>query len=269
MKPTKRQLQEQLDQGKTLKQIAGHFGKKSTSTAGNWVREYGLKPNRYVKYWTEEEDIILIENYPEHGYEYCGKILDRPKDSVYQRVKVLGINKAAEWKKVDKNTLVEEYLHNNKSILTIAKDMGFGFGVIYQALVLNGIKIDKKGKYYGKAHHAWTGYEDISGSHWRDIEYSARNRRGRQISFNITIEEAWDIYVQQNRKCALSGLDIQFSPTGGNRYDKTTASLDRIDSSEGYCVDNCQWVHKDINKMKMDLDQDRFIKLCNLVSHRK
>jgi hypothetical protein len=45
-----------------------------------------------------------------------------------------------------------------------------------------------------------------------------------------------------------------------------TASLDRIDSSKGYCEDNVQWVHKDINRMKNTFDQDYFISLCKLIA---
>lgn len=47
-----------------------------------------------------------------------------------------------------------------------------------------------------------------------------------------------------------------------------TASLDRIDSTKGYTLDNIQWVHKHINVMKMDLDQEYFIKLCKLVTKK-
>jgi len=44
------------------------------------------------------------------------------------------------------------------------------------------------------------------------------------------------------------------------------ASLDRIDNSKGYHLNNVQWVHKDVNRMKWIFEQDYFIKLCNKVS---
>ena len=47
---------------------------------------------------------------------------------------------------------------------------------------------------------------------------------------------------------------------------KTTASLDRIDSSKGYTTDNIQWVHKDINIMKNDYGNDYFIEICKKVA---
>jgi len=45
-----------------------------------------------------------------------------------------------------------------------------------------------------------------------------------------------------------------------------TASLDRIDSTKNYTIDNIQWVHKDVNKMKMDFSQEYFIEMCRLVT---
>ncbi len=46
-----------------------------------------------------------------------------------------------------------------------------------------------------------------------------------------------------------------------------TASLDRIDSSRGYTLDNIQWVHKDLNKMKTNYPNDYFIKMCKYVAN--
>jgi hypothetical protein len=35
--------------------------------------------------------------------------------------------------------------------------------------------------------------------------------------------------------------------------------LDRIDSSKGYLEDNVQWVHKDFQKIKLDLTEDSLL----------
>ena len=34
-------------------------------------------------------------------------------------------------------------------------------------------------------------------------------------------------------------------------------------------VDNIQWVHKDLNRMKFDLSEDKFIRYCELVSKHR
>ena len=79
------------------------------------------------------------------------------------------------------------------------------------------------------------------------------------------MEQAWELFEKQNRKCALSGLLLNF-PKDRNTHGGT-ASLDRIDSNGNYTLDNVQWVHKDINRLKNSFDQDYFINLCKLVSN--
>ena len=45
-----------------------------------------------------------------------------------------------------------------------------------------------------------------------------------------------------------------------------TASLDRIDNSLGYTLENTQWVHQDLNFMKNKLPESKFINWCKIVS---
>lgn len=110
---------------------------------------------------------------------------------------------------------------------------------------------------------AWKGYGDIGKDYWTT---TIKGADARSIEFNITIEYAWELFLKQNKKCALTGLDLKFSdPTREKRSNKT-ASLDRIDHDKGYTEDNVQWVHKDINRMKNSFDNDYYIKMCELVA---
>lgn len=115
-------------------------------------------------------------------------------------------------------------------------------------------------------HPKFSGYKEISGLTWHLIKKGA-NRKSKILDFNISIEYAWDLFIKQDRKCALSGLPICFSPSNSHRS-RRTASLDRIDSSKGYIENNVQWVHKHLNIMKWDLSQEEFIKICKLVAER-
>jgi hypothetical protein len=51
-------------------------------------------------------------------------------------------------------------------------------------------------------------------------------------------------------------------------YANCTASLDRIDSSNGYEVGNIQWVHVMVNMCKNKYAQDVFVKMCKSVADR-
>lgn len=102
---------------------------------------------------------------------------------------------------------------------------------------------------------------EMSGHFWCRL---TKNAKKRNIIFNITKEYIWDLYLKQNKKCALSGIEISF-PERSNR-DICNISLDRIDSKLGYIEGNVQWVDKNINLMKHSLDELEFINLCKLIS---
>lgn len=89
-----------------------------------------------------------------------------------------------------------------------------------------------------------------------------KNAEKRSLSFNLTMEELWSLYVNQKQRCALTDKPINLS---WSTKESQTASLDRIDSSKEYVIENVQWVHKDINKMKNNFNQNYFVEMCKLV----
>lgn len=99
------------------------------------------------------------------------------------------------------------------------------------------------------------GLEDISGAFWHKLEKSALSR---DIEFTITINEAWNIYLKQDKKCAISGVDL-IMHSNNDKSRMQTASPDRIDSSKGYTYENFQWVHKRVNRMKNILSVDELL----------
>lgn len=142
-----------------------------------------------------------------------------------------------------------------------------GFSVIEASLKRGsttscGCSKDGYVKITGKNSVQFTGYEEIRGKTWGTFQKRAA-RKGRK--FNITIEQAWKLYEEQGRVCALTGLPISFGKHNG----ETTASLDRIDSKKGYELDNVQWLHKDVNLMKNVYSMDRFIEICVLIANRR
>lgn len=95
---------------------------------------------------------------------------------------------------------------------------------------------------------------------WFSMKEKSGISRGYQ--WDLTIEFIWEVYEKQGGVCALSGLPIGWAEKGLT----ATASIDRIDSSEGYLKQNVQLVHKDINFMKQQYDQEKFIALCKAVA---
>lgn len=93
----------------------------------------------------------------------------------------------------------------------------------------------------------WKGCGEISGDYWSSLR---RNASKRGLTFNIDIAYAWELYLKQNGKCAISGEPIGFVLSRRKNYKNQTASLDRIDSTKGYEKNNVWWVHKEINKIK-------------------
>lgn len=95
---------------------------------------------------------------------------------------------------------------------------------------------------------------------WFSMKQKGGTSRG--YLWTITIEDVWSLYEQQEGLCALSGVPIKWADRGLT----ATVSIDRIDSSEGYILENVQLVHKDVNFMKQQFDQEYFINMCKAIA---
>jgi hypothetical protein len=102
---------------------------------------------------------------------------------------------------------------------------------------------------------AWKGLNDIPGKVFSKLKRGAIERK---LCFEITIEDIFNQYVKQNKQCAFTGSYIVFGDD---------ASIDRIDSSLGYTIDNIQIVHKKLNMMKKDMPNQEFILWCKAITN--
>ncbi len=121
--------------------------------------------------------------------------------------------------------------------------------------------VDYYKKNKGSNHKSWKGFGELSSDLFTTIKLNARDR---SLDFNLDMEYLWNLFLYQNRKCVLSGLDIQLNEKCNEKKFKT-ATLDRIDSKFGYIKGNVQWLHRDINKMKNNFPEEYFLKMCELV----
>lgn len=107
------------------------------------------------------------------------------------------------------------------------------------------------------------GFQEISGDLFTTFRKQAECR---ELEFSITIEYLWDLFLKQNKKCNLTGIEINFAVDRDKKNRNTrTASLDRIDSTKGYIKDNLQWIHKDVNYLKMDKTEEELFYWCKLI----
>lgn len=112
---------------------------------------------------------------------------------------------------------------------------------------------------FGRLNPAFKGHEELGGIYVSQIRNGALSRN---LIFDVTTEFLWNLFLKQDKKCALSGVDI----TMKNKGIRGTASLDRIDSLKDYTEDNIQWVHKCVNTIKWNLSQEDFINWCAIVT---
>lgn len=78
----------------------------------------------------------------------------------------------------------------------------------------------------------------------------------RSIIIELTMQYLWDLYIKQNKQCAI---------TGDYLADINKASLDRIDSSKGYVIGNVQWVTKQANLSKHIMSMEQLLEFCKKV----
>lgn len=96
---------------------------------------------------------------------------------------------------------------------------------------------------------------EISGDLWSQIITRAR-KKGYKI--DITITDAWLLFLEQNSRCAYTGIKLQFYGYSHNKKLRT-AELIVKNPALGFTIDNLAWVHKDIAKMKGNDSEPTFL----------
>lgn len=91
----------------------------------------------------------------------------------------------------------------------------------------------------------------------------------RDILFELTPDDLWELWLFQKGICAISGQVINLPKKYREKSQDSNASLDRIDSAKGYIKENIQWIHKDINIMKNKYNLEYFINTCKKIADFK
>lgn len=233
------------------------------STVSTYVTKYGFPKRTRNKKIDKKTlyDLYVVEKLPMHeiGEKYG---VDRTLIAYYARkYKFPKRNKTPIIRKegeiVGDWTLIRKFLRNHHTIWECRCKCGATYNVEVSSLNISRSKSCKK-----CAMEKTRDNRPVPLFAWNRILYRKKN-----IPITITHDYVEHLWKQQNGKCALSGLPITFARGSAERsLGKTTASLDRIDSSSGYVENNLQWVHKAINNMKQSLTQEQFIYLCKTVA---
>jgi len=195
----------------------------------------------------------------------------KSSNSVEQAIKRHGLsreNQKLKLKNVTRDWLYQKYVVEDMS----AKDIAALFGYKRKASVLSLLhKLDipirktTKTKKFKKHCMDKRTYGEMTSNYYNSLKYMAQYKRNKEWA--VSGEYLWELFLKQNRKCALSGIELQMCDTCLEKSTQT-ASVDRIDSSLGYIEGNVQWIHKDLNKMKWNLSQKDFINWCHIISER-
>jgi hypothetical protein len=233
---------------------------RSPSAVDKRVWELGLE-RKY--HWTEEEEQILRKYYSQYGgVRLLSNMLGRSIVGVYAKGKSLGLKiQKTKWTSEKIEILKNRYPKEGPS-KSLQTDLDSSASSIYNQATLHKLDVSYNFHKKGKLNLLYKGCGDLRPSYYNQI----RNRANEaNLSFNVSIEFLFDLFEKQDRKCALSGLDLFMDSSESLRGDQT-ASLDRIDSSKGYEKDNVQWVHKWLNVMKLDHSEEEFFYFCRTVT---
>jgi hypothetical protein len=105
---------------------------------------------------------------------------------------------------------------------------------------------------------------------YNDLKQNAKNRN---IKVEITIDDIKRLYEKQTGLCALSMFRMTYNKQPNDSLthinNKLNISVDRIDSSKNYIINNIQLVCAIVNIIKYNLNTDEFIDICKKISKHK
>lgn len=167
-------------------------------------------------------------------------------------------------KLLTKEYLEEHYVRLGKTPQQIAKELNIRSRTSV-AVAIREFGIKKIIRKKPTSQRGRYGVGEMSGKQYCVIKIRAARYN---YEFNITIEDIWNQFLKQDRKCALSGVLLTLAKDSKPKsFKEQTASLDRIDSTKGYTPENIQWVHKIVNKMKQNITDEEFTKWCCIIAN--
>jgi hypothetical protein len=94
-----------------------------------------------------------------------------------------------------------------------------------------------------------------------------RSKENSKKNLTLTLQELKEVWDRQEGKCPFTGWNLLLPKNSKERLDylPERASLDRIDSSKGYSVDNVQFVSMIYQFAKNSFSDDVVLNFCRSV----
>ena len=96
-----------------------------------------------------------------------------------------------------------------------------------------------------------------------------QKKSNNPLTINININDLKEQYYKQNGICALSGIRMTmdtYMSKDNHIINKNNMVIDRINNNLGFEKDNIQLVINIAHKMKIDMNNNEFIKLCSIIN---
>jgi hypothetical protein len=90
----------------------------------------------------------------------------------------------------------------------------------------------------------------------------------RKIFSDLTLEQLINLWNKQEGKCAISGVEMSYQ-RNKRQHNMNNCSVDRIDSSGNYTIDNIQLVCWIVNRMKGENTTEDLIQWCNHIINKQ
>lgn len=124
--------------------------------------------------------------------------------------------------------------------------------------LINNIKFHSGSNYTPPDYDSFTtNAKDKIGNLMGDLK---RRAKKANLPHELTLSEFKKWRISIGDRCQITGVPVTWEPHQWN-----TGSVDRIDSSKGYTLDNVQLVIWPVNMMKNDLSHDDAIKVVNYI----
>lgn len=97
----------------------------------------------------------------------------------------------------------------------------------------------------------------------RVMHLSAKTRaKKKSLEYQFSPEAIEIFLIFQNHKCAVTGIDFDYTYDDEYQYRPFAPSLDRMDNKRGYTFDNVQIVCTIVNKARNEYSMELFDKMC-------